>query len=195
MKDHLCDECRAHFDQVQALLKLTGASYHIDGRLVRGLDYYTKTAFEITSTALGSQDALAGGGRYDLLTQELGGKPTPAVGFAAGLERLLMVLEKEVKTSGGGARPDLFIVALDEPAREWAFVTACQLRSKGVTVELDYLDRSLKSQMREANRQDARLVLVIGERELATGSASLKEMESGKQTPVNLDSLEKVLNA
>ncbi|MGH2567617.1 MAG: histidine--tRNA ligase, partial [Bacteroidota bacterium] len=114
MKDHLCEACKTHFASVQKLLDGLGIAYKIDGRLVRGLDYYTKTAFEITSDALGSQDALAGGGRYDLLVEELGGKPTPGVGFAAGIERLLMVLEKTGKTPADENGPLLFLVTLDE---------------------------------------------------------------------------------
>ncbi|MEK6756138.1 MAG: histidine--tRNA ligase [Bacteroidota bacterium] len=193
MKDHLCDECREHFDGVQALLKTTHTPFKIDGRLVRGLDYYTKTAYEITSAALGSQDALAGGGRYDLLVEELGGKPTPGVGFAAGMERLLIALEKNDKRFESSFGPALFIAAIDEPARQWAFVKAHKLRAKGLTVEIDYLDRSLKSQMREANRQQARYVIVIGESELASGSAKLKNMQTGEETSVKLDAIEKAL--
>ncbi len=193
MKDHLCDECREHFNSVESLLKSTRTDFRVDGRLVRGLDYYTKTAFEITSPALGSQDALAGGGRYDLLVQELGGKPTPGVGFAAGMERLIMVLKKDRKEPAERIRPDLFIASLDEPARTWAFAKARELRTVGIAVELDYLHRSVKSQLREANRQHARFVVVIGERELTTGSAELKDMQTGKEVPVVLDDLEKAL--
>jgi histidyl-tRNA synthetase len=190
MKDHLCEECRTHFDRVRTLLDSAGVRFEVDGRLVRGLDYYTKTAFEITSTALGSQDALAGGGRYDLLVEELGGKPTPGVGFAAGIERLLMVLEKVGAPAAPDPAPRLFIVALDEPSRTWAF-TACQdLRRRGVSAELDYLERSVKAQMREANRQAAQYVLVVGENELRSRTARLKHMQSGEETPVSLDALE-----
>ena len=193
MKDHLCTECGEHFVQVQALLKATRTPFKIDGRLVRGLDYYTKTAFEITSPALGSQDALAGGGRYDLLVEELGGKPTPGVGFAAGMERLLIALEKSGSVSDESVNLILFIAAADEPARQWAFVKAHELRMKGLTVEIDYLDRSLKSQMREANRQQARYVIVLGENELASGSAKLKNMQTGEETVLDLGAIEKAL--
>lgn len=186
MKDHLCDECRTHFATVQKLLDTLKTPYQVDGRLVRGLDYYTKTAFEITSTALGSQDALAGGGRYDLLVEELGGKPTPGVGFAAGIERLMMVLDKTGKTPKDESGPVLFFVTLDEAALSWAFVEACSLRAKGISVELDYLGRSVKAQMREANRQRARYVIVVGENELKSGSAKLKDMQSGTETEISL---------
>jgi histidyl-tRNA synthetase len=193
MKDHLCSECSDHFAAARALLDATGAAHEIDGRLVRGLDYYTKTAFEITSPALGSQDALAGGGRYDLLAEELGGKPTPAVGFAAGMERLIVALEKAGTTLAGNQAPVLFIATVEETARRWAFVKAHELRSQGISVELDYLARSLKSQMREANRQRSRYVLVVGEDELRAGSAKLKNMETGTETSIALSDLQSAL--
>jgi histidyl-tRNA synthetase len=190
IKDHLCEECRTHFEEVQKLLNAIGLPHEIDGRLVRGLDYYTKTAFEITSTALGSQDALAGGGRYDLLVEELGGQPTPGVGFAAGLERLFIVLDKVGRNTFAEARPVLFLVALDEPSRAWAFVKAMELRRKGMHVELDYLSRSVKAQMREANRQKVQYVLVVGEQELQSGRGRLKQMSSGTETEIALDYIE-----
>ena len=193
MKDHLCAECTEHFQTVQRLLNALKISYKVDGRLVRGLDYYTKTAFEITSTALGSQDALAGGGRYDLLVEELGGKPTPGVGFAAGIERLMMVLEKSGKTPTDEGGPALFFVALDSATLDWAFTEACKLRAQGISVELDYLGRSVKAQMREANRQHARYVIVVGESELTSGAAKLKDMRSGAETDVSLKQIQESL--
>ena len=193
IKDHLCMECKTHFDHVQSLLHATGTPFTVDGRLVRGLDYYTKTAFEITSSALGSQDALAGGGRYDLLVEELGGKPTPGVGFAAGLERLMIVLEKTGDPGDDQRGPDLFIAAVDEASRRWAFTRTEELRRKGFAVETDFLQRSLKSQMREANRQRARWVLVIGETELQAGTAQLKNMLGGEERTVSLNDLESAL--
>jgi histidyl-tRNA synthetase len=190
MKDHLCAECGKHFSEVQHLLAATGTPYTVDGRLVRGLDYYTKTAFEITSDALGSQDALAGGGRYDLLVEELGGKATPGVGFAAGMERLMIVLAKAGSLQSTDTAPALFIATTGGQAQEWAFVTAASLRLKGIPVEIDYLDRSVKAQMREANRQEARFALVIGETELQNNSAKLKNMQTGEEKVVALDALE-----
>lgn len=190
IKDYLCDECKNHFAAVQSLLDGAGIKHEIDGRLVRGLDYYTKTAFEITSTALGSQDALAGGGRYDLLVEELGGKSTPGVGFAAGIERLLMVLTKLEKNIVASSSPKIFLVGLDEPSRQWTFLKAQELRRNGIGAEVDYLGRSVKAQMREANRQQAEYVLVVGENELKTKSAKLKHMQTGEETVVSLDSLE-----
>jgi histidyl-tRNA synthetase len=193
MKDHLCPECSEHFEEVKTLLQTTGTPFQINGRMVRGLDYYTKTAFEITSTALGSQDALAGGGRYDLLVEELGGKATPGVGFAAGMERLMMVLAKSGTLPSLETQPVLFIAANGIAAQQWAFAAAAKLRMRGFRTEIDYLQRSLKAQMREANRQQARYALVIGETELQANSANLKNMQTGEEKAVALDQLESAL--
>jgi histidyl-tRNA synthetase len=134
---------------------------------------------------LGSQDALAGGGRYDLLVKELGGKPTPGVGFAAGIERLMIVLEKK-RSSSISHGPIVFFVTTDEPARRWAFLRAHELRTKGISAELDYLGRSVKAQMREANRQAAKYVLVIGDEELRSLKAKLKDMTTGEERSLSL---------
>ena len=195
MKDHLCPECSEHFREVQTLLETAKTPFIIDGRLVRGLDYYTKTAFEISSPALGSQDALAGGGRYDLLVEELGGKPTPGVGFAAGMERLLMALAKAGTSRKADLSPVLFIVTTDESSRRWAFGEAQALRSKGLRVEIDYLGRSVKAQMREANRQEAHFAMVIGETEMQSRSAKLKNMKTGDEKPVSLENIESILRS
>ncbi|MCX6122798.1 MAG: histidine--tRNA ligase [Ignavibacteriales bacterium] len=190
MNEHLCEECAVHFASVRSLLDALNFSYEVDGRLVRGLDYYTKTAFEITSTALGSQDALAGGGRYDLLVEELGGKQTPGVGFAAGIERLLIVLAKLNKNKFSSSAPVIYFVGLDETARIWTFSKASELRRQGICAEVDYLGRSVKSQMREANRQQAQYVIVVGEQELKTKIAKLKNMQTGVESTVLLDKIE-----
>ncbi|MGD1044169.1 MAG: histidine--tRNA ligase [Bacteroidota bacterium] len=190
MSEHLCEECSVHFVSIRSLLDALHISYEIDGRLVRGLDYYTKTAFEITSTALGSQDALVGGGRYDLLVEELGGKQTPGVGFAAGIERLLIVLTKLDKNKIASSAPIIYFVGLDETARIWAFLKTNELRRQGICAEVDYLGRSVKSQMREANRQQAQYVIVIGEQELKTKTAKLKNMRTGEETAVSLEKIE-----
>ena len=189
MKDHLCAECAAHFAELQEHLKLLGIPFGVDGRIVRGLDYYTKTAFEIISMDLGSQDALAGGGRYDLLVKELGGKDTPAVGFAAGMERLLMVMEKQKIVPPGGGHPLVFLAAADEEGRKWVIRTAMGLRRRGFACELDLLGRSLKAQMREADRQQASFVIAVGADELKRNQASIKNMRSGEQRSVDLRNL------
>jgi histidyl-tRNA synthetase len=189
MKDHLCTECSTHFVELQGLLSALKIRFQVDGRIVRGLDYYTKTAFEIVSTDLGSQDALAGGGRYDLLVKELGGKPTPSVGFAAGLERLLMVLEKRNGPATTDIHPMLFIAAADDDGRRWAIEQAMTFRRQGIPCEVDLLGRSLKSQMREADRQHAEFTLIIGQHELKQDSARLKRMSSGEEHALTLSRL------
>ncbi len=183
--DHLNEECSKHFDRVKSLLTAYGIPYTVNGRLVRGLDYYTKTAFEITSTELGSQDALAGGGRYDLLVKELGGKQTPSVGFAAGMERLMMILEKKGITAPK-QNPKIFIAAADESAREWVLKTTMTLRTSGIASECDLLARSLKSQMKEADRQQAEFSLVVGTMELESGKALLKNLTDHTQHEIPL---------
>jgi histidyl-tRNA synthetase len=186
--DHLNEECRAHFEHVKELLTLLGIPFEVDPRLVRGLDYYTKTAFELTSSELGSQSALAGGGRYDLLVKELGGKQTPAVGWAAGIERLMMVLEKN-NFAPPMQRPRVFLAAADQDARGWAIKTTMELRSLGIAAETDFLNRSLKAQMREADRQQAQAVIVAGAHELGQGKAVLKNLDDHTQQDVALDRL------
>ncbi len=189
MMKYLCEECAAHFRELQDSLQSLQIEYEIDGRIVRGLDYYTKTAFEIVSTDLGSQDALAGGGRYDMLVEELGGKPTPSVGFAAGIERLLMVMEQQNVATANEAYPELFIAAADDEGRRWAMAAAMTLRRAGIACEIDLLGRSLKAQMREADRQRARFVIVVGANELRQNSARLKDMQNGEERSVTLSSL------
>ncbi len=189
MKDHLCKECSDHFSELQTILRSVEVPFSIDGRIVRGLDYYTKTAYEITTTALGSQDALAGGGRYDLLVKELGGKQTPAVGFAAGIERLLMAMAKADAPVGPPLGPTIFLAAADQEGQRWALRQAMQLRRHGISCELDHLGRSLKAQMREADRQSAAYVIVVGERELNAGSLELRQMASGELRSIAVSDL------
>ncbi len=189
MKDHLCAECATHFAELQASLSNAEIPYEIDGRIVRGLDYYTKSAFEIVSSDLGSQDALAGGGRYDLLVQQLGGKPTPSVGFAAGIERLLMVMDQANLSTGNAPAPDVFLASADDEGRRWNARTAMELRRAGLSCETDLLGRSLKSQMREADRQAARVVLVVGAAEIAKNAAVAKTMASGDSREITLSDL------
>lgn len=195
MKDRLCDECDAHFNGLQETLSRMGIGAIVDGTIVRGLDYYTRTAFEITSGDLGSQDALVGGGRYDLLVSELGGKSAPAVGFAAGMERLMMVREKQGAGAGPELVPDVFIAAADGPGRDWALGTVMELRRAGIRAEMDFLGRSVKAQMREADRQGARYALVVGESEINSGKGVLKSMTSKGGTPVELSALAEALRA
>lgn len=186
--DYLSEECRSHFDETLALLDAMGITYEVDPRLVRGLDYYTMTAFEFVSADLGSQDALGGGGRYDGLVTQLGGKDTPAVGFAAGVERLLMVMEKNGYAFPSDT-PLVYLVGMDDESRSWAFGQAVGLRRSGVTAELDYAGRSVKAQMREANKLQARYVVLVGESELQASAAQVKDMKEGTQESVEFDRL------
>lgn len=189
MIDHLCVECKTHFEGVRHVLDSLTVNYIVDGRIVRGLDYYTKTAFEIISKDLGSQNELAGGGRYDLLVKELGGKQTPAVGFAAGMERLLMVMEKQKIFVADSVRPLVFLAAADDVARLHVMKSALSLRQRGISCEVDLLSRSLKAQMREADRQQAEYVVVLGEEELKTGAVKIKRMKTGREQTVPLEDL------
>lgn len=192
MIDYLNEECAAHFEHVKKLLTDLGIPYTVNGRLVRGLDYYTKTAFEITSSELGSQDALAGGGRYDLLIEELGGKKTPSVGFAAGMERLMMILNKK-GFQPPEPHPTLFIVVADDAARDWALKKTIELRSLGIAVETDFLKRSVKAQMKEADRQRSTYALVVGTTELQSGKGILKHLADHTQHEVELHALPQFL--
>ena len=184
--DHLCTECADHFSQVKSCLDRLGLSYTVDPRLVRGLDYYTRTVFELISEDLGAQDSLLGGGRYDDLAEMLGGPPTPAVGFAAGMERLIIVLREQSDQPECERRLDLFLVTLGDEGRSLALNLAKGLRSRGLSVDLDYQGRPLRKQMAEANRLYARSLLVIGDDEVASRLGRLKDMDSGEETEVEL---------
>lgn len=187
--EHLCQACADHFQAVRNGLEILGIDYELDKRLVRGLDYYTRTAFEIISGELGAQDALGGGGRYDLLAEELGGKPTPGVGFAAGIERLLLVMERQGVTMGERPQPRVFLAAVGDVGLKWAQRTSQELRRHDVSCDYDLLGRSLKAQMREANRQGARFVVIVGEEELQAQQATVREMETGEQRQVPFSQL------
>ena len=188
------EESLRHYEQVKAYLRDLGIAFVEDPFLVRGLDYYTRTAFELEHPRLGAQSALAGGGRYDLLAQELGSKqPVPAVGFAAGMERLFLALAAQQQALPEGKGLDVFIVALGEEARRWAVKQAFLLRQQGVRVGYDLKGRSLKAQMREANRKQTKQAIIVGERELKEGKAVVKDMESGAQEEVPLESLHEVV--
>jgi histidyl-tRNA synthetase len=187
--DYLGDESREHFESVQRLLTANGVEFTIDHRLVRGLDYYTRTAFEFQGFDLGAQDALGGGGRYDLLIEQVGGKPTPSVGFSFGMERLLLAANAAKSAPGAGAATDVYLIGLDDASRAWAFATATALRRAGLAVECDVLRRSMKAQMREANRKGARFAVIAGENELAERHAQVKDLTTGDQHGVAFDDL------
>ena len=184
------EESLAHYDEVKGLLADLGIEYEEDPRLVRGLDYYTETTFELESPGLGAQSALAGGGRYDRLAEVLGSDaPVPAVGFAAGMERLFLALDAAAVDRPESPTPDVFIAALGDEAERWVFRTSQELRATGLHVAHDLKGRSLKAQMKEANRQNAPYTMIIGGNELEAGAATVKEMESGEQEEVAFDEL------
>jgi histidyl-tRNA synthetase len=191
--DYINDNSKKDFEKVGEELKLLNVPFEIDPYLVRGLDYYTETTFEIISGKVGSQNALCGGGRYDLLVEQLGGQPTPAAGFAAGIERILLACENEKSLKLSERKIDLFVACLDEELFGKVFEISFHFRRKNISVECDYLNRSLKAQMREANRLNAKYVLFIGGDEYKKGTANLKSMESGKQELVQIDKLDEVL--
>jgi len=183
--DYVSDESHQKYDRVKGLLDDLGVDYEEDPYLVRGLDYYTETTFELESEALGAQSALGGGGRYDRLAEALGSdEPVPAVGFASGMERLFLALDAAEVERPGSPQPDVFIAALGDEAEQWVFRTTQKLREARLHVALDLKGRSLKAQMKEANRQNADYTLIIGGNELEAEEATVKEMESGDQVDV-----------
>ena len=184
--DHLCAECADHFARVRGLLEELGLSYEIDPRLVRGLDYYTRTVFELISKDLGAQDSLLGGGRYDGLAEMLGGPPTPAIGFAGGMERLILVLKERANALKDRERLDLFFVTLGQNGRGLALKVAKALRQQGISVDLDYRTRALRKQMSYADQLGARFLLVFGDDEVASKQGRLKEMDTGEEREVLL---------
>ena len=185
--DCLCDECREHFEKVQSFLRDAGVDFELDPRLVRGLDYYTKTAFEIKYAPLGAQSAVAGGGRYDGLIAEMGGNPTPAVGFATGLERVLLALEKQGLLPEQEKKADAFVVALGAEAQSAGFKLLQKLREAGLKALMDYAGRSMKAQMKQAGKAGARFALILGEDEIKENAVMLKDMEKSEQQKVSLD--------
>ncbi|NOY78277.1 MAG: histidine--tRNA ligase, partial [Calditrichaeota bacterium] len=189
IEEYLCEDCRVHFDQVKAGLDALSIPYEVDKRLVRGLDYYTRTAFEIVSTELGSQDAVCGGGRYDRLVAELGGPDLPGVGFAAGMERLLAIMKKKGLFLGAPPHPDVYFVSLGETTRIPVLRLVQALRRQGIRCELDLSGKSMKAQMREANRLNAVFAVIVGEDELTKEKAQVKNLKEGRQEEVPFDRL------
>ena len=188
--DHLCTGCEEHFAQVLGHLQSLEIPYSVNARMVRGLDYYVRTTFELVTDQLGSQNAVAAGGRYDGLVESLGGPALPGIGFAIGLERLVLMKEASQAVA---VRPDLFLAAMGDEATAQVFVLMSKLQRAGVRAEMDYMGKSLKAQMRRANKLNARFTLIIGEEELRTGNAELKDMDQSRQIQVALAGLEQEL--
>ena len=186
--EHLDDESLEHFEEVKQMLLSAGVPFEVDPKLVRGLDYYTHTTFELVSGSVGSQSALCGGGRYDLLVKQLGERDVPGVGFAAGIERILLAMENEKVMPEIVPKIDYYIVRLEKELSKKVFEIATHLRNEN-TVEFDYTQRSVKAQMREANRLGATKVLMIGGEEYERGMAVLKNMADSSQEEISLDSI------
>lgn len=193
--DCLCEECAEHFAKLKELLTSAGISFTHDPRLVRGLDYYTKTAFEIKYPPLGAQSAVAGGGRYDGLIEEMGGNPTPAVGFATGLERLLLALESQNLLPEKNRSVDAYVVALGETAQAEGFKLLNSLRQQGLSAAMDFAGRSMKAQMKQANKLGAKYSVILGEDEIAEGVVMLRSMEDSSQAKVPMNQVAEKIKA
>jgi histidyl-tRNA synthetase len=189
MVDHLCDACREHYDQVKGYLTELGVKFAENPRMVRGLDYYTKTTFEFVHDGLGSQSGIGGGGRYDGLMAELGGQPLSGIGFGLGVDRIVLACQAEGVQIGDDARCEVFCVPLGDTAKNTLVTVAGALRTAGVRVDLAYGGKGLKGAMKAADRSGARLAIVLGERDLAEGAAQLKDLRSGEQQAVALAEL------
>lgn len=184
MLNHLCDECRDAFEELKENLDAMGIAYTVDPRIVRGLDYYTKTAFEFVSTKIGAQGTVCGGGRYDHLIEEIGGPSMPGVGFGLGKERLLMLMEQAGESFGGEDRPEITLAYIGAEAKHFALGLVQELRGMGISAVLDTMNRNLKGQLKYANKLGAAYTAVIGEEEMMRGELMLKNMETSEQHKV-----------
>lgn len=192
--DYLDSESIEHFEKVKSALQSANVPFQVDAALVRGLDYYTHTTFEVVSGSVGSQSALCGGGRYNGLVKELGGPDLPGVGFAAGMERILLACENEKSFEAVEEKADVFIITIDKTLQGFSFKTALALRRSGLNAETDYLSRSVKAQMREANRLNAKFVLFVGGDEFVNGEVVLKNMKTSEQKNIGKENLEEIIN-
>ncbi|WP_031078283.1 histidine--tRNA ligase [Streptomyces sp. NRRL S-118] len=193
LRDYLCDACKAYHEEVRALLTAAGVAFEDDEKLVRGLDYYTRTTFEFVHDGLGSQSAVGGGGRYDGLSEMIGGPALPSVGWALGVDRTVLALEAEGIALDLPAATSVYAVPLGEEARRVLFGIVTELRRAGVAADFSFGGRGLKGAMKNANRSGARYAVVAGERDLADGVVQLKDMESGEQQAVAVDEIVQVL--
>ena len=192
--DYLCDDCKAHHNNVLKELDKLNIKYVVNPHIVRGLDYYTRTVFEFVSTSIGAQGTVCGGGRYNNLVEQVGGKPCPAVGFGMGLERLILTLESLGFSVGEEEVPDLFIALLSDKAKENIMPFTMNLRQHGLSVEIDLLERSFKGQLKYANKIGAKYMIVLGDDELDTNKANIKNMATGEETPIQLNEILKFFN-
>ncbi len=189
MLDYICDECREHFEKVKGLLKAAGIEYTVNPTIVRGLDYYTRTVFEFVSHEIGAQGTVCGGGRYDGLVKEIGGQDMPSVGFGMGLERLFLLLEQQGIELPEQEPCDIYIASMGEQAQREAFRLTQEIREEGFSAECDIVGRSVKAQMKYADKIGARFSMVLGDSELESGKAALKNMSTGEQQEVELKNL------
>ena len=191
--EYLCDDCRVHFEKLQSILSSAGVEFKVNPSVVRGLDYYTGTVFEFISSAIGAQGTVCGGGRYNNLVSEVGGKPTPAVGFGMGLERLIMILENLNLYLGEPETPTIYIAPTSEAEAEAAFSVVGELRKKGVSAECDIMGRSLKAQMKYAGKRGYAFVAVMGADEINSGKIKIKRMSDGVETECAISDIAEVL--
>ena len=189
MIDYLCDDCKKSFEEVQENLNALGIEFEVDPKIVRGLDYYTKTAFEFVTNSLGAQGTVCGGGRYDQLVEEVGGPPIPGVGFGLGIERLLMLMEANGVEIPEPDQLEVFIAVMGDRAKAFGLKLLRDLRNQGVKAEMDTLGRNIKGQFKYADRIGAKYTVVIGDNELDEGKVSIKEMATSEQRMVKLDDL------
>ena len=185
--DYLCEECSEHFEKLKNYLTKLGIDYKVNPKIVRGLDYYTKTVFEFVTTEIGAQGTVCGGGRYDGLIEQLGGQHIPALGFAMGIERLLLVMEKQGCDYLTPKKCDIYFATMGDSALEKAMELSRELREYGYFAEYDMMNRGLKAQMKYANKIGAAFTVVLGDNELNEGKAKLKNMESGDEKEILLD--------
>ena len=194
MLDYLCDDCRQAFEELKTNLTSMGIGYTVDPNIVRGLDYYTKTAFEFVTTKIGAQGTVCGGGRYDHLIEELGGPPIPGVGFGLGIERLLLLIDANEAYFPEDQGVEVFIAVMGERAKAFGLKLCREMRQKGIVAEMDTLARNIKGQFKYADRLNARYTLVIGDNELDKGVVSLKDMAASSQREVAIEDIYKEIN-
>lgn len=189
--DYICDDCKAHFEKVQELLTVAGVEFKVDPNIVRGLDYYNKTVFEFVSDNIGAQGTVCGGGRYDGLIAQLGGNDVAGIGFAVGIERILMLLENTGVKIENPNQVEYYIAPMGEEESKKAFEIVCKLRAKGITADFDHMGRSIKAQFKYADKIGAKKVAVIGSNELINNSVKVKDMTTGQEQMVCFDELVK----
>ena len=193
LSNYLCDACRQNFDMVKSYLDELEIDYHEDPYVVRGLDYYSRTAFEFTAGGLGAQNAIGGGGRYDYLAEEIGGAPTPGIGFALGMDRIMIALEAQAVTVPTASPVDVYLTVLGDAAMPTALRLAQDLRENGVKTDIEYKGRGLRAQMKTANKLNARYVVMIGEDEINNQAATVRNMGTGDQESIAFSQLAEII--